>query len=148
MKKIFYVMIAIIAIALSACRTGDYPANMQGNWLYDDTTNYVISTFSVSSSNASKGIPATIEVVFLNQEKYPDLQGEYADEVLVDYDPSDGYGSFKPKKGEEGLQGEFEALDKEDIELSLFLVDKKGTKRELLHDAVYTLKKEAVVVNQ
>ena len=147
MKKILYAMIAVIAIALSACRTGDYPANMQGNWVYDET-NCVTSTFSVSSSNASKGIPATIEITFWDPEKYPDLQNHYADEVLVDYDPSDGYGSFNPKKGEEGLQGEFEALDKEDIELSLFLVDKKGTKRELLHDAVYTLKKEAVVVNQ
>lgn len=111
--------------------------------MYEDTVKGVISTLSVSSSSASKGIPATIDFVILNPDLYPDLEeGEFADEVLMDYDASSGTGSFAPKKGTKGLQGVFEALDKEDIELTLFLVGDKDTKKELLHDAVYSLKKE------
>lgn len=134
-KQFFYALLAFVAIAISACRTGDYPSNIQGTWEYSDTINGVYSVLSTSSSSASKGIPATIDFFDMNA-------GEYSTKILVDYDPSDGIGSFNPEKGTTGLHGDFEALDKEDIELNLFYVDAKGNTTELLKKAVYTYKKE------
>lgn len=134
-KQFFYALLAFVAIAISACRNGEYPTNIQGTWEYFDTINGVSSVLSTSSSSASKGIPATID--------YMTAAGtdEYT-KVLIDYDASDGRGTFAPEKGTAGLQGNFEAIDKENIEVNLFLVDKNDKKTELLKKAVYTYKKD------
>lgn len=136
-KQFFYALLAFVAIAISACRTGDYPSNIRGTWEYSDTINgvYSILDLSTSSSSASMGIPAAIYFFDMNA-------GEYLTKIRIYYDPSDGIGSFNPEKGTTGLQGDFEALDKEDIELNLFYVDAKGNTTELLKKAVYTYKKE------
>ena len=134
MKKILYVMMAVAAVALSACRNGDYPTNIQGTWEYLDSVNLVNSVLSTSSSSASKGIPATVD--------YFDAKNEYSTKVLINYDPSDGRGTFKPEKGDEGLQGDIEAIDKENIEVNLFYVNNKKESKQLLKKAVYTYKKD------
>jgi len=133
-KQLFYLALAIVAIAASACRNGDYPTNIQGNWEYNDTIATVQSLLSTSSSSASKGIPATVDYI----------AGviQYSTKVLIDYDPSDGYGSFRPEKGTEGLQGSIEAIDKLNIKVTLNYVDKHGTSTTLLKKAVYTYKKD------
>lgn len=134
-KQFIYALLAFVAIAISACRNGEYPTNIQGTWEYFDTINGVSSVLSTSSSSASKGIPATVD--------YMTAAGadEYT-KVLIDYDPSDGRGTFKPEKGDEGLQGDIEAIDKENIEVNLFYVNNKKESKQLLKKAVYTYKKD------
>lgn len=134
-KQFIYALLAFVAIAVSACRNGNYPTNIQGTWQYFDTVNNVTSVLSTSSSSASKGIPATIDYMVL-------VGAEYYTKVLINYDPSDGRGTFKPEKGDEGLQGDFEAIDKENIEVNLFYVNNKKESKQLLKKAVYTYKKD------
>lgn len=131
-KSFFYVALAFVAFATVACRKGDYPSNIQGTWQYNDTVNTVQSVLSTSSSSASKGIPATID--------YVTSDTELSTKILIDYDPTDGTGTFEPEKGGEGLQGSFEAIDQQNIKVTLVNVDKKGESSTLLKKAVYTLK--------
>lgn len=131
-KKLFYVVLAIAAIATSACKKGDYPANIQGVWVYNDTVNAVTSVISTSSSSAAKGIPATVE--------YAKAPENIATKILIDYDPEDGTGTFKPEKGTAGLQGSFSALNKESIEVTLLNVKADESSTTLLKKVVYTKK--------
>ena len=62
--------------------------------------------------------------------------------MLIDYDPSDGYGSFSPEKEGDGLQGSIDAIDKLNIKVTLNDVDKKGEITNLLKKVVYTYKKD------
>lgn len=133
-KQFIYALLAFVTIAISACRNGNYPTNIQGTWEYFDTVNNVTSVLSTSSSSASKGIPATAY--------YVDVNSDLSTKVLIDYDPSDGRGTFKPEKGDEGLQGDIEAIDKENIEVNLFYVNNKKESKQLLKKAVYTYKKD------
>ena len=135
MRKLFlYVVLAIVAVATSACGEKEYPANIQGTWLYNDTVANVQSILSTSSSSASKGIPATITFVSPTQD--------FSTKILIDYDPSEGEGSFKPEKGEEGLHGSFDAIDKLNIKLTLIRVNNKGESTTLLEKAIYTYKQD------
>ena len=137
MRKLFlYVVLAIVAVATSACGEKEYPTNIQGTWLYNDTIAHVQSTLSTSSSSASKGIPATITFIGDNPIR------DYSTKVLIDYDPTKGEGSFKPEKGEEGLQGSFDAIDKLNIKLTLVHINNKGEITTLLKKAVYTYKQD------
>lgn len=135
-KQFFYIVLAIAAITISACTKGDYPANIQGNWEYNDTTGQVIATISTSSSSAPKGIPAQVD--------YTSPTESLSTKVLIDYDPQDGEGTFKPEKGTEGLQGEFSAIDQERIKVTLILVDKKGESVTLLKKEIFTAKKDVL----
>lgn len=130
-KSFYYIVLTFITFATVACHNGDYPAKIQGKWSYNDTINTIQSVLSTSSSSASKGIPATID--------YVTNDTELSTKVLIDYDPADGQGTFKPEKGIEGLQGSFEAIDQQNIKLTLFNIDKKGERTTLLKNAVYTL---------
>ena len=131
-KKLLYVVLAIAAIATSSCKKGDYPANIQGTWEYKDTINSVTSVISTSSSSASKGIPAT---AYFNS-----ATDNLDTKILIDYDPEDGTGTFKPEKGTRGLQGSFSALNKESIEVTLLNVKADESSTTLLKKAVYTRK--------
>lgn len=101
--------------------------------MYNDTVNAVTSVISTSSSSAAKGIPATVEY-----EKAPE---NFATKILIDYDPEDGTGTFKPEKGTTGLQGSFSALNQETIEVTLLNVKADESSTTLLKKAVYTKKK-------
>ena len=118
-----------------SCKKGDYPTNIQGTWLYNDTVANVQSVLSTSSSSASKGIPAT--VTFVDQTQ------ELSSKVLIDYDPEDGEGSFKPEKGEEGFHGSIDAIDKLNIKVTLTHVNNKGESTTLLEKAIYTYKQDS-----
>ena len=135
-KSLLYVVLAIVAMAATACGEKEYPTNIQGTWLYNDKDVNVQSTLSTSSSSASKGIPATITFVKTNPVQ------DFSTKVLIDYDPSDGEGSFKPEKGEEGLHGSFDAIDKLNIKLTLIYVNNKGEKVVLLEKAIYSYKQD------
>lgn len=135
-KSLFYVVLALVAMVTSACGKNEYPTNIQGTWLYDGAIAGIQSTLSTSSSSASKGIPATI--TFVNTDPVQD----FSTKVLVNYDPSDGEGSFKPEKGEEGLHGFFEAIDKLNIKLTLIHVSNKGEETTLLEEAIYSYKQD------
>ena len=134
-KHLFYLALAIVAIATCACKKGEYPTNIQGTWEYNDSINTVRSVISTSSSSASKGIPATVE--------YEDLEDSYSTKILIDYDPSDGSGSFRPEKEGEGLQGAIQAIDKLNIKVTLEYVDKHASSTTLLKKAVFTYKKDS-----
>ena len=134
-KSFISVVLAIVAVATMSCKKGEYPANIQGTWQYNDTTANVQSVLSTSSSSASKGIPATIDFVSQTQE--------YSTKVLIDYDPEDGEGTFKPEKDSEGLTGSFDAIDKLNIKLTLIYVNNKGESTTLLNKAIYTYKQDS-----
>jgi hypothetical protein len=133
-KSLLYVVLGLVALATAACGEKEYPANIQGTWQYNDTVANVQSILSTSSSSASKGIPATI--TFVSPTK------NLSSKVLIDYDPSEGEGTFKPEKGEEGLHGSFDAIDKLNIKLTLIHVNNKGESTTLLEKSIYTYKQD------
>ena len=133
-KSLLYVVLGLVALATAACGKKEYPANIQGTWQYNDTVANVQSILSTSSSSASKGIPATI--TFVSPTK------NLSSKVLIDYDPSEGEGTFKPEKGEEGLHGSFDAIDKLNIKLTLIHVNNKGESTTLLEKSIYTYKQD------
>ena len=134
-KQFFYALLAIVAIAISACQKKEYPVNMQGNWesyniAGEDTT---ISVLSVSNSSATKGIPATI--------KFRSAYLQMDSKVWIDYEPKEGTGVFDTGSTTgSGLRGDFQAIDKEHISLTLISVDPDGETTYVQRNTVYTLK--------
>lgn len=135
-KFLCLAMIAALAFVATGCQDSK-PSSVKGTWEYsflltEPETVLIESVFTINS-DATKDAPATIN--------YKKNGKEYLSaEVLVNYDPSEGKGSFASASGKRGAKGIFEAMDKDELSVNFYEVEEDGYSRALLVNSLFVKK--------
>ena len=135
-KSLFLAMIAALAFVTTGCQNSK-PSSVKGTWEYSflisEPETVLTESDFIISSDATKDAPATVTYK-KNGKVY------LSAEVLVNYDPSEGKGSFASASGKRGAKGTFEAMDKDELSVNLYEVEEDGYSRALLVNALYVKK--------